>query len=56
MKDLIAGKITRLTDDQQINIMNNNLQANGQITGLSGKPYDFYKQIDFEDFLIYLKS
>jgi intergrase/recombinase len=56
VKDLIAGKITRLTDDQQIDIMKNNLQANGQITGLSGKPYDFYKQIDIEDFLNYLTS
>jgi hypothetical protein len=36
--------------------MKNNLQANGQITGLSGKPYDFYKQIDIEDFLNYLTS
>ena len=34
VKDLIAGKITRLTDDQQIDIMKTNLQANGQITGL----------------------
>ncbi|MDF2737254.1 MAG: hypothetical protein K0S93_1111 [Nitrososphaeraceae archaeon] len=56
VKDLIAGKITRLTDDQQIDIMKNNLQASGQITGLLGKPYDFYKQIDIEDFLNYLKS
>jgi len=56
VKDLIAGKITRLTDDQQIDIMKNNLQANGQITGLSGKPYDFYKQIDIEDFLTFLKG
>src|SRR6476620_8061320 len=46
VKDLIAGKITRLTDDQQIDIMKTNLQSNGQLTGLSGKPYDFYKQID----------
>jgi hypothetical protein len=56
VKDLIVGKITRLTDDQQIDIMKTNLQANGQITGLLGKPYDFYKQIDIEDFLTYLKS
>ena len=35
VKDLIAGKITRLTDDQQIDIMKINLQANGQITGLN---------------------
>ena len=56
VKDLVAGKITRLTDDQQIDIMKTNLQANCQITGLSGKPYDFYKQIDIEDFLNYLKG
>jgi hypothetical protein len=40
VKDLMSGKISRLTDDQQIEIMKTNLQANGQITGLSGKPYD----------------
>ena len=56
VKDLIAGKITRLTDDQQIDIMKINLQGHGQITGLSGKPYDFYKHIDIEDFLNYLKG
>ena len=54
-KDLIGGKITRLTDDQQIDVMNTNLQTTGQITGLSGKPYDFYKQIDIIDFSNYLK-
>ena len=55
-KDLIGGKITRLTDDQQIDVMNTNLQTTGQITGLSGKPYDFYKQIDIIDFNNYLKN
>jgi hypothetical protein len=54
VKDLMAGKLTRLTDDQQIDIMKTNLQTNGQITGLSGKSYDFYKQIDIEDFHKYL--
>ena len=54
VKDLIAGKITRLTDDQQIDIMKTNLQSNGQLTGLSGKPYDFYKQIDINDLHKYL--
>jgi hypothetical protein len=49
VKDLIAGKITRLTDDQRIDIMKTNLQSNCQLTGLSGKPYDFYKQIDIND-------
>ena len=54
VKDLVAGKITRLTDDKQIEIMNINLQTTGQLTGLSGKPYDFYKQIDVLDFHKYL--
>lgn len=43
VKDLIAGKITRLTDDQQIDVMNTNVQTTGQITGLSGKPYDLHR-------------
>ena len=34
--------------------MKTNLQSNGQITGLSGKPYDFYKQIDINDLHKYL--
>ena len=49
VKDLIAGKLAHVTEDQQIEIMNTNLQTTGQITGLSGKPYDFYKQIDIDD-------
>jgi ATP-dependent exoDNAse (exonuclease V) alpha subunit len=50
VKDLISSKLTRVTEDQQIDIMKTNLQTAGQITGLSGKPYDFYKQIDINDF------
>jgi hypothetical protein len=34
--------------------MKTNLQTSGQLSGLSGKPYDFYKQIDVMDFLKYL--
>jgi hypothetical protein len=49
VKDLIAGKLTHVTEDQQIDIMKTNLQTSGQITGLSGKPYEFYKQIDIVD-------
>ncbi|MGC2383198.1 MAG: hypothetical protein WA631_08850 [Nitrososphaeraceae archaeon] len=56
VKDLIAGKITRITEDQQIDIMKTNLQTSGQITGLLGKPYDFYKQIDVNEFYSYLKQ
>ena len=54
VKDLIAGKLAHVTEDQQIEIMNTNLQTTGQITGLSGKPYDFYKQIDIDDLHKYL--
>jgi intergrase/recombinase len=56
VKDLMSGKITRLTDDQQIEIMKTNLQTSGQITGLSGKPYDFYKQVDITDLQKYLEE
>ena len=56
VKDLIAGKISRITEDQQIDIMKTNLQTSGQITGLSGKPYEFYKQIDVNGFYAYLKE
>ncbi|MGB8032965.1 MAG: hypothetical protein WCF03_03990 [Nitrososphaeraceae archaeon] len=54
VKDLIAGKLAHVTEDQQIEIMNTNLQTTGQITGLSGKSYDFYKQIDIDDLRKYL--
>jgi hypothetical protein len=54
VRGLIAGKITQVTEDEQIEIMKTNLQTNGQLTGLSGKPYEFYKQIDVADFLKYL--
>jgi hypothetical protein len=56
VKDLIAGKITRITEAQQIDIMKTNLQTSGQMTSLSGKPYDFYKQIDVNEFYSYLKQ
>ncbi|MFY9870345.1 MAG: hypothetical protein WAK17_11540 [Candidatus Nitrosopolaris sp.] len=54
VKGLIAGKIAQVTEDQQIEIMKTNLQTSGQLSGLSGKPYDFYKQIDVSDFIKYL--
>jgi hypothetical protein len=33
LKDLMSGKVARLTDEQQIDIMKTNLQTTGQITG-----------------------
>jgi len=56
VKDLISGKISRLTEDQQVQIMNANLQASGQIPAVEGKPYDFYTQIDISDLYQYLKG
>ncbi len=50
------SRITQVTEDEQIEIMKTKLQTSGQLTGLSGKPYDFYKQIDVTDFLKYLKE
>jgi hypothetical protein len=41
-KDLISGKLTHDTEDQQIDAR------------LSAKPYDFYKQIDINNFHKYL--
>jgi hypothetical protein len=51
VKDLISGKITRMTDDKQIDAMKSNLQATGQRTAQSGNYYDFYKNIDINDLL-----
>ena len=54
VKDLINGKITKITEEKQFEIMNTNLQVNGQFTGLAGKPYDFYKEIDLNQFLQFM--
>jgi hypothetical protein len=51
VKDLMTGKITRLTNDKQIDAMKSNLQATGQNTVQSGNYYDFYKNIDINDLL-----
>ena len=50
VKDLIAGKITRLTEDKQIEIMKAQAQATGLLTVQSGDRYDFYKRINDDDF------
>ena len=39
-------KLTHLTEDQQIDVMKTNLQTTGQMTGLSGKLSESYKQND----------
>jgi hypothetical protein len=45
VKGLIAGKITQVTEDQQIEIMKTNLQTSGQLTGLSGSHMIFTKKL-----------
>jgi hypothetical protein len=49
VKDLMLGKITRMTDDKQIYAIKTNLQATGQLTAQSGNYYDFYKSVDVND-------
>ena len=50
VKDLITGKITRLTDEQQIDIMKTKLQANGQITALPGSLMIFTNKLTLKIF------
>lgn len=47
----LAGKITHMTDDMQIDLMKTNFQANGQSTIQQGNYYDFYKTVDTDDLL-----
>ena len=51
VKELLAGKITRLTEDKQIEIMKINNQGSGQYTLQPETNYDFYKKIDVDDIL-----
>ena len=43
VKGLIAGKITQVTEDQQIEIMKTNFQTNGQLTGCSVNQRNYRK-------------
>lgn len=51
VKELLAGKITRLTEDKQIEIMKINSQGSGQYTLQPETNYDFYKKVDVDDLL-----
>jgi hypothetical protein len=55
VKHVIAGKITRISEDTQIEIMKAQAQANGLFTAQSGY-YDFYKRVDDTDFYNWLKE
>jgi hypothetical protein len=48
-KDVISGKLKRITEDEQIDIMKAQTQASGLLTTQSGY-YDFYKKINPEEF------
>jgi hypothetical protein len=43
VKDVIAGKVARITEDKQIEIMKTQAQTSGILTAQSGY-YDFYKE------------
>ena len=49
VKDVIAGKIARITEDKQIEIMKTHAQTSGVLTAQSGY-YDFYKRVNDDDF------
>lgn len=47
---LIAGKLRLVTDDEQVQIMKTQAQTTGLLTAQLGDKFDFWKQIDNEDF------
>jgi hypothetical protein len=54
-KEVIAGKLKRISEDEEIEIMKVQAQGTGLFTNQSGY-YDFYKKIDTNDFLKWLKD
>jgi intergrase/recombinase len=57
VKDLMVGKIERMSPDKEIEIMKIQAQAGGLLTSqLSGDYSEFYKKIDHEDFKQWLKN
>ncbi len=56
VKDLMAGKIERMSPDKQIEIMKIQAQAGGLLTSQLGDYSEFYKNIDHEDFEKWLKN
>ena len=56
VKDLMAGKIERMSPDKEIEIMKIQAQASGLLTSQLGDYSEFYKKIDHEDFKQWLKN
>ena len=47
---LIAGKLRLVTDDEEVQIMKAQTQSTGLLTSQIGNKFNFWKQIDDEDF------
>ena len=47
---LIAGKLRIVTDDEEVQIMKAQTQSSGLLTSQIGDKFDFWKQINDEDF------
>ena len=57
VKDLMAGKIERMSPDKEFETMKIRAQAIGLLTSQLGGDYsEFYKKIDHEDFRQWLKN
>ena len=56
VKDLIAGKIERMSADKEIEIMKTQTQASGLLTAQLGDYSEFYKKIDHEDLGQWLRN
>jgi intergrase/recombinase len=55
VKDFLSSKFPPITEDRQIQAMDNNIQGNGLTTVVNGKfEPTFYKNVDVEDMLNYL--
>jgi hypothetical protein len=47
---LIAGKLRRVTDEEQVHVMKVQTQATGLSTAQIGNKFDFWKQVNDDDF------
>src|ERR671931_1994890 len=56
VSDFLITKFPPLTEDRQIQAMDNNIQSYGLKTLVNAAPFDpsFYKNVDFDDMLKYL--
>ncbi|MGI0045507.1 MAG: hypothetical protein ACRD47_17550, partial [Nitrososphaeraceae archaeon] len=50
VKNLIAGKVTMINEDKQVEMMKIQVQSTGLFTTQSGDYYDFYKKVNDDEF------